>query len=207
MAARLENKDPQGGRRKTNLTQTGLLMEGIGLEEGTIIANLGVSTQDGPRWRSVSEEERTPTGGVSRMWWRLIPVVGWVLFTQFRYMARQFRSVGWPVVNATIQRGPIGFVPIGKGEGTAACFIGYAFSVNGSTHAGMFALYGNRDNVETVHKSFPSGSIRVQYDPANPSVSCLADLRDPRFGSLVPTQNPAHLSNAPSFDLQDLIRQ
>ena len=145
--------------------------------------------------------------GTSWMGWLLLPVVLWVLFIQFRYMARQFRSVSWPVVNATVQKGPIGFVPIGQGEGTPACFIGYIFSVNGSTYAGMFALYGRRDKVENVHKSFPSGPIRVQYDPANPSISCLADLRDPRFDSLVPTQNPAHLSNAPLFDLQDLIRQ
>jgi hypothetical protein len=141
------------------------------------------------------------------MWWLLILVVGWVLFRQLRYMAQQHRSVGWPIVNATIQMGPIGFVPIGRGEGKPACFIGYVFSVNGAGYAGMFALYGSRDNVERVHKSFPSGLIRVQYDPANPSVSSLADLRDPRFDCLVATQNPAHLSNAPSFDLQDLIRQ
>jgi hypothetical protein len=55
------------------------------------------------------------------MGWLLLPVVLWVLFIQFRYMARQFRSVSWPVVNATIQKGPIGFVPIGKEEGTPAC--------------------------------------------------------------------------------------
>ena len=146
-------------------------------------------------------------GGVSWMWWLLIPVVGWVVFTQFRYMAQQYRSVGWPIVNATMQKGPIGFVRIGEGEGTPACFIGYIFSLSGSTYTGMFALYGSRDNVERIHKSFSSGQIRVQYDPANPSVSCLVDLRDPRFGSLVPTQNPAHLSKATSFDLQDFIRQ
>jgi|ERR1700693_376152 len=146
-------------------------------------------------------------GGVSWIWWLLTPIVGWVLFNQFRYMAQQYRSVGWPVVNATVQKGPIGFVPIGKGEGTPACYIGYIFSVNGATHAGMFALYGSSDNVERVHKSFPVGSIRVKYDPANPDVSYLVDLRDPCFDSLVPTQNPTHLSNAPPFDLQDLVRQ
>jgi hypothetical protein len=146
-------------------------------------------------------------GGVSWMWWLLIPVVGWVLFSQFRYMARQYRSVGWPIVNATIQKGPIGFVPVGRGEGTPACFIGYVFLANGAKYSGMFALYGSRDDVERVYRSFPSGSIRVQYDPANPSVSSLADLRDPRFDCLVPTQNPVLLLNTPSFDLQDLIRQ
>jgi hypothetical protein len=146
-------------------------------------------------------------GGVSWMWWLLIPVVGWVLFTQFRYMAQQYRSAGWPVVDATLQKGPIGFVRIGEGEGTPACFIGYVFSVNGSRYAGIFALYGSGDNVERVHKNFPGGSIRVRYDPTNPNISSLVDLRNPLFDCLVPTQNPAHLSNAPSFDLQDLIRQ
>jgi hypothetical protein len=42
-------------------------------------------------------------------------------------MVRQYRSVGWPVVDATIQKGPAGFVPIGGGEGTPACFVGYVF--------------------------------------------------------------------------------
>jgi hypothetical protein len=53
--------------------------------------------------------------------------------------------------------------------------------------------------------TFSSASIRVRYDPANPGISFLKELNDPRFGSLAPTQNPQHLAQAPSFDLQDVL--
>lgn len=139
--------------------------------------------------------------------WFILPIVGWLLFIQIRYMARQYRSVRWPVADATLQKGPLGFVPIGRGNGSPAFFMGYVYTLNGSKYAGLFALYGSEKNVERVYKEFPNGTIRVQYDPTNPSVSYLADLRDPRFDCLTPTQNPAHLSNAPLFDLQQLIRQ
>ena len=125
--------------------------------------------------------------------------------TQIRYMVRQYSSVGWPVIDAKIQKGPTGFVPIGRGRGTPACFIGYIFCVNGSTDTGLFALYGSSDDVERVHKNFSSGSIRIRYKPANPGISCLNELNNPRFERLVPTQNPQHLAQAPSFDLQDLM--
>jgi hypothetical protein len=146
-------------------------------------------------------------GASSWIWWLILPFLGWLLLTQIRYMVQQYRSVRWPVIDATIQKGPTGFVPIGtgRGNGTPACFVGYAFRVNGSTYTGLFALYGSSEDVERVHKSFSSGSIRVRYDPANPGISYLHELNDPRFGRLAPTQNPQHLRQAPSFDLQDVI--
>jgi len=143
----------------------------------------------------------------SWIWLIILPLVAWLLFTQIRYMAQYYSSVGWPVADATIQNGPTGFVPISRGEGTPACFIGYCFSVKGSTYTGLFALYGSRDDVERVHKNLTTGSIRVRYNPANPNGSFLVDLYDPRFERLVPTQNPAHLAKAPLFDLQDLVGQ
>lgn len=145
------------------------------------------------------------TGASSWIWWLILPFLAWLLLTQIRYMGRQYRSAGWPIIDATVQRGPTGFVPIGRGEGTPACFVGYAFRLNGTTYTGLFALYGNRDDVERVRKNFSGGSIRVRYNPANPSVSCLNELNDSRFGRLAPTQNPQHLAQAPPFDLQDII--
>ncbi len=144
-------------------------------------------------------------GAGSWIWWLILPPLAWVLLTQIRYMVRQYSSASWPVVDATIQKGPTGFVPIGRGEGTPACFIGYTFCLNGSTYTGLFALYGNRDEVERVHKNLSSGSVRVRYKPDNPSTSFLRELNDPRFEHLVPTQNPQHLARAPLFDLQDVI--
>ena len=143
----------------------------------------------------------------SWIWLLILPFLAWLLLTQIRYMVQQYKSVGWPVTEATIQKGPTGIVPIGsgRGNGTPACFVGYAFRKSGSTYTGLFALYGSSDDVEKVHKSFSSGSIRIRYDPANPGISYLNDLNDPRFGPLTPTQNPRHLAQAPSFDLQDVI--
>jgi hypothetical protein len=144
-------------------------------------------------------------GASSWIWWLILPFLAWLLLTQILYMVRQYRSVGWPFIDATIQKGPTGFVPIGRGEGTPACFVGYAFQLNGSTYTGLFALYGSRDDVERVRENFSGGLIRVRYNPANPSISYLNELNDPRFGRLTPTQNPQHLPEAPSFDLQDII--
>jgi hypothetical protein len=143
-------------------------------------------------------------GASSWILWLILPLLAWLLLTQTRYMFRQYKSVGWPVINATIQKGPTGFVPIGRGKGTPACFVGYAFQVNGSNYTGLFALYGSSEDVDRVHKDYSSGSIRVRYDPANPGISYLDDLNNPRFGRLAPTQNPQHLAHVPSFDLQDV---
>ena len=92
-------------------------------------------------------------GGSSWIWWLFLPVVGWLLFRQIRHMAQQHSSVRWPAVDATIQKGPTGLVPVvGRGP-TSACFIGYCFSVEGERYTGLFALYGREDNVERVHTS------------------------------------------------------
>ena len=142
----------------------------------------------------------------SWFWWLILPFLAWVLLSQIRHMIGQYRSIRWPVIEATIQKGPVGCVPIGGGHGTPATFAGYAFRVNGSIYTGVFALYGSSNDVETVNKSLSSGSIRVRYNPADPSISYLDDLKDQRFGHLTPTQNPEHLMQAPSFDLQDVMR-
>jgi hypothetical protein len=143
-------------------------------------------------------------GVSSWIWWLLLLFPAWLLLTQFRYMLLQFRSVSWPVIDATIQKGPTGRVPIGR-SGTPACFLGYIFRVNGSTYTGLFALYGNTAEVEKVHKIFCDGSIRIRYNPANPRISYLNNLNDLRFARLTPTQNPQHLAQAPSFDLHDVM--
>ena len=143
----------------------------------------------------------------SWIWWLVLPVLAWVLLTQIRYMVHQYNSVGWPVTDATLQKGPMGFVPIGngKGKGTPASFVGYVFRVGGSQYTGLFALYGRSEDVERFNRNFPAGSIRVRYDPTNPGISYLKELNDPRFGPLTSTQNPQHLAQAPSFDLQDIL--
>jgi hypothetical protein len=141
----------------------------------------------------------------SVLMWFVIPVVAWFFFSQIRYFVRQSRAAGWPVIDATLQKGPTGLVSIGRG-GLPACFIGYTFRLDSSVYTGLFALYGSREDAERIHANFPAGSIRVRYNPSDPNISYLENLRDPRFGRLTPTQNPGHLKNIPTFDLQDVMR-
>jgi hypothetical protein len=139
--------------------------------------------------------------------WIFVAFMVWLLLIQIRYIVRQVRSAGWPVIDATMQKGPTGFVPFGRGEGIPAFFVGYTFLVGGEIYTGIFALYGNSDDVDRVRKNFPGGLIRVRYKPTDPRVSFLRELNDPRFVRLTATQNPQHLSKVPSFDLQDAIRK
>jgi Protein of unknown function (DUF3592) len=130
-----------------------------------------------------------------------------LLLVQIRYLVRQVRSRDWPVIDATIQKGPTGMLNDDRrGNGMPAWFVGYSFKVNNSIYTGRFALYGNSGEVDRVRRDFPAGSIRVKYDPANPNISFLKESKDSRFGRLTPTQNPGQLKHFPSFDLQDLIR-
>ena len=91
----------------------------------------------------------------SWIWWLVLPVLAWVLLSQIRYMVQQYKSVGWPVTDATLQKGPMGFVPIGsgKGNGTPASFVGYVFRVGGSQYTGLFALYGRNEDAERFNRS------------------------------------------------------
>src|SRR5215469_6033823 len=100
-------------------------------------------------------EPAITAGASSWIWWAILPFLAWVLLTQFRYMVRQYKSIGWPVMEATMQKGPMGFVPIGGGNGTPACFVGYVFCVGGSTYTGLFGLYGSSEDVDRFNRHFP----------------------------------------------------
>src|SRR5260370_7856274 len=95
-------------------------------------------------------------GASSWLWWLILLFLAWLLLTQIRYMVRQYRSVGWPVIDATIQKGPTGFVPIGSGhgQGTPAYFVAYPFRANDPTYTGLFPFYGVRNLFTTVPKNF-----------------------------------------------------
>jgi hypothetical protein len=125
---------------------------------------------------------------------------------QLRYFLRLHRAKRWPVVAATLQKGAIGRVPVGKGASVPAAFLGYAYIVQGVRCAGFCALYGDDAKVRRLHDDLPGEEIQVRCDPSDPNVSFLKDYDDPRFDGLRATQNPDWLSRCPEFNLQDAVR-
>ena len=136
----------------------------------------------------------------------LLSVLVWWYVVQLRYFLRRYRSKGWPILTATLQKGAVGRIPRGKGASVPAAFMGYAYIVQGVRYAGFFALYGEDRKVHRVHDGLPGAEIQVRYRPSDPNVSLLMNYTDPRFDGLAATQNPDMLSASPAFDLQDSVR-
>jgi len=129
----------------------------------------------------------------------------WYISVQIPYLLKYCRSKNWPTANATIQRGTMGRVSQGRST-IPACFIGYAFKVEGVRYAGYFVLAGKEDILQKVSKDLAGSSLQVRYDPSNPNTSLLVDCKDFRFAGLRASQDPYWLNQAPAFDLQDTIR-
>ncbi len=130
----------------------------------------------------------------------------WILSIEIPYLLKYLRRKNWPSANATIQKGAIGRISRGRGAFIPACFIGYTFKVQEERYAGYFVLVGNEEALEKLNKNLSGGSLQIRYDPSDPNVSLLLDYHDFLFAGLTASQDPAWLSQAPSFDLQDLIR-
>ena len=112
---------------------------------------------------------------------------------QFRhYFVRQW-SRRWPSATATIQKGEVSKVSGAKGSVAFGCFFGYVFALNGTTHAGLFALIGNEEHGQNLQNKLAGKDILVRYNPSDPNVSFLADIYDLRFEGLKATQNPQWL--------------
>jgi hypothetical protein len=136
----------------------------------------------------------------------MFSVLGYWAFAQIRYLVRRSRRSRWPTVDAVIQKGAVGAIPMGKGQPIPASFMGYAYVVQGVRYAGFFALLGNETLTQTLYDNLAGSAIQIHYDPSDPNVSFLEDYKDFRFGGLKATQSPDTLQYAPSFDLQDAIR-
>jgi hypothetical protein len=61
----------------------------------------------------------------------LLLILGAWYFVQIRHLLRCFRSKRWPAVDATLQKGSIGKIALGKGASVPAAFVGYAYTVQG----------------------------------------------------------------------------
>jgi hypothetical protein len=133
-------------------------------------------------------------------------VLGWWYFVQAVYFVRRLRSRRWPTADATIQKGALGGVSVGRGASVPASFMGYAFVVNNVRYAGLFAVCGDQPFLHRLSQSICGQTIQIRYNPSDPNMSFLVDYYDPRFGGKVATQNPERLESAPPFDIQDTIQ-
>jgi hypothetical protein len=136
----------------------------------------------------------------------LLLILGAWYFVQIRHFVLRFRSKRWPIVNATVQRGCVGKISVGKGGSIPAAFLGYAYLVQGVRYVGLFAVCGDDPKVRKLNEGLPGCTIQVRYDPSSPDRSFLVNESDPRFEELTASQNPDRLEQSPSFDLQDAIR-
>jgi hypothetical protein len=129
----------------------------------------------------------------------------WYLSVHIPYLLKYWRRKNWPSADAMIQKGTMGSVAQGR-SAVPACFIGYAFKVEGLRYGAYFVLVGKADFLEKVNKELTGASLQVRYDPSNPTSSLLIDYKDFRFAGLRASQDPDWLNQAPAFDLQDAIR-
>jgi len=136
----------------------------------------------------------------------LLSLLGSLLLVQFRYFLRRHRSFHWPTIDATIQKGSVGFISYGRYGSFPASFLGYVFVVQSVRYAGLFALYGDATLVRKLNDSLAGTPLPIRYDPSDPNISYLANSDDSRFEGLDVSQDPQWLNQAPALDLQDAIR-
>jgi Protein of unknown function (DUF3592) len=129
----------------------------------------------------------------------------WILSVQIPYLLKYLRRKNWPSADGTIQKGAMGRISRGKGF-IPACFIGYAFKVQGERYGAYFVLVGNENTLHKVNEDLTGTILQIHYDPSDPNTSLLVDYRDFRFAGLTASQDPDWLRQAPAFDLQDAIR-
>jgi hypothetical protein len=133
-------------------------------------------------------------------------VLGWWYFVQAVYFVRRLRSRRWPTADATIQKGALGGVSVGRGASVPASFMGYAFVVNNVRYAGLFAVCGDQAFLHRLNNRLNGQTIQIRYNHSDPNMSFLVDYYDQRFGGQVATQNPERPESAPPFDIQNAIR-
>jgi len=123
------------------------------------------------------------------------------LFWQLRFLFRHYRSCKWPSVPATLQKGSLGTVTIGR-SWHAASFLGYEYLVEGVRYTGFFVLYGDKELVRQLNESLAGEPIQIRYDPADLGSSFLASDYNPLFKGLSAKQDPSLLRQAPPFDFK-----
>jgi len=135
----------------------------------------------------------------------LLAFTAWWYGTQIRYHLKRIASRRWPVVSAVIQKGGVRPLAGSKGSRIYGSFFGYAYLLNGTRYAALFALVCGEERANQLQNTV-IGDITIRYNPADPSVSFLRDPYDQRFEGIVATQNPGWLDqggnlNTTSFRL------
>ncbi len=133
-------------------------------------------------------------------------ILVWYLSREIPYLLKYLRRKSWPSTNATIQKGTMGLISRGKNSPVPACFMGYAFKVEGERYGAYFVVVGNEVTLRRLNENLAGSSIQVSYNPSDPNTSLLVDYKDFRFEGLTASQDPDWLNQAPTFDLQDAIR-
>jgi hypothetical protein len=133
-------------------------------------------------------------------------ILVWYLSVQIPYLLRYLRRKNWPSADAIVQKGTIAVISLGRNSAIPACFMGYAFKVQGERYGAYFVVVGNKDALQKIHESLAGAPLQIRYNPSDPNVSLLADYKDFRFEGLKASQDPDWLNQAPTFDLQDAIR-
>ncbi len=136
----------------------------------------------------------------------LFILLAWYLSIQIPYLVRYCRRKNWPSADATIQKGTMGLINRGRNSFVPACFLGYAFKVEGERYAGYFVLIGKAATLRQIREQLDGKPIQIRYSPSDPNTSLLMDHKDLRFEGLKASQDPDWLNQAPTFDLQDAIR-
>ena len=127
--------------------------------------------------------------------------------TKLRYWIRRNGRKRWPVTTATLQYGAMGGIAVGKGGSIPASFMGYAYKVDDVRYAGLFVMMGDKSQLDRLQSALPGNPIQIRYDPSDPNRSFLDDYSNSLFKGLTVSQEPEKLNQAPSFDLQEVIRR
>jgi hypothetical protein len=123
------------------------------------------------------------------------------LFRQLRFLFHRFGSYKWPSVPATVQKGSLGTVAVGR-SWHAASFLGYEYLVEGVRYTGFFVLYGDKELVGQLNESLAGKSIQIRYDPTDLGSSFLASDFNPLFKGLSADQDPDLLRQGLPFDIK-----
>ncbi len=133
----------------------------------------------------------------------LLAAMAWWYGTQIRHYLKRIASRRWPFVSAVIQKGGVRPLAGSKGSRVYGSFFGYAYILNGTRYAALFALICGQERAEQLQNRV-NGDITIRYNPADPNVSFLCDPYDQRFGGIAATQNPEWLNQEGDLDTTSL---
>jgi hypothetical protein len=133
----------------------------------------------------------------------LLAIMAWWYGKQIRHYIMRVVSHRWPSASAVIQKGGVRPLSGPKGSRTYGSFFGYAYVVNGTRYAAIFALLCGEDRAKQLQNTV-NGDIIIHYNPEKPNISFLRDPYDQRFEGIAATQNPEWLDQGRDLDTSSL---